>query len=106
MTNRAKKIWELGRLLSIDSCQQILVWALFAIFDFFGLKKGCDPTGTPISLGPQNPTKKLTHLVDLLGHLLSRQCACFSGFQAPGRTPVHQRLFKEFVTPRNAVSRM
>ena len=25
-----------------------------------------------MSLGPQNPTKKLTHLVDLLGHLLSR----------------------------------
>ena len=25
-----------------------------------------------MSLGPQNPTKKLTHWVDLLGHLLSR----------------------------------
>ena len=31
-----------------------------------------NPTGTPMSLGPQNPTKKLTHLVDLLGHLLSQ----------------------------------
>ena len=30
------------------------------------------PTGTPMSLGHQNQTKKLTHLVDLLGHLLSR----------------------------------
>ena len=29
-------------------------------------------TVTPMSLGPQNPTKNLTHLVDLLGHLLSR----------------------------------
>ena len=32
-------------------------WALFVIFDF---------------LGPQNPTKKLTHLVEILGNLFSR----------------------------------
>ena len=31
-----------------------------------------------IGLGPQNPTKKLTHLVDFLGHMLSRNC--FSKF--------------------------
>ena len=37
--------------------------ALFVIFDFWTLKRG---------VAPQNPTKKLTHLVDLLGHLLSR----------------------------------
>ena len=49
-------------------------WALIAIFDFLGPKKGCGPTNTHMGLGPQNPTKKLTHLVDLLGHLLSRKC--------------------------------
>ena len=38
---------------------------------FFGPGKGRGPTGTHMSLGPQNPTKKLTHWVDLLGHLLS-----------------------------------
>ena len=38
---------------------------------FMGPKEGRGPTGTPMSLGPHNPTKKLTHLVDLLGHLLS-----------------------------------
>ena len=31
---------ELGRLLSIDWFQQIPVWALFAIFDFWTLKRG------------------------------------------------------------------
>ena len=41
-------------------------WALFVIFDFWVLKKGVTPQG------PQNPTKTLTHLVDILGHLLSR----------------------------------
>ena len=39
-------------------------WALFTIFDFLG--------PTIRSLGPQNPTKKLTHSVELLGYLLSR----------------------------------
>ena len=43
-------------------------WALFVIFDFLGPDKWRGLTG----LGPQNPTKKLTHLVDLLDHLLSR----------------------------------
>ena len=33
-------------------------WALFAIFDILGLKKGRGPTGTPMGLGAQNPTKK------------------------------------------------
>ena len=32
----------------------------------------------------QNPTKKLTHLVDLLGHLLSRNCvSIFSDLGPP-----------------------
>ena len=49
------------------------VQALFAIFDLWTLKRGVAPQApTTMSLGPQNPTKKLTHLVDLLGHLLSR----------------------------------
>ena len=37
-----------------------------------GPKKGRGPTATPRGLGSQNPNKKLTHLVDLLGHPLSR----------------------------------
>ena len=44
-------------------------WALFVIIDFWALlgpTKGCCPTDTHMGLGPQNPTKKLTHLVDLL----------------------------------------
>ena len=36
-------------------------------------KKGRGPTDTHMGLGPRNPTKKLTHLVKLLGHLLSRK---------------------------------
>ena len=48
-------------------------YLLFSIFwALMGPKKGRGPTDTPRGLGPQNPTKKLTHLVDLLGHLLSR----------------------------------
>ena len=34
-------------------------------------KKGRCPTDTHMGLGPKNSTIKLTHLVDLLGHLLS-----------------------------------
>ena len=41
-------------------------WALFVIFDFLGPHKGRCPTGA------SKPTKKLTHLVEILGHLLSR----------------------------------
>ena len=39
-------------------------YLLFSIF--WVLTKGVAPQG------PQNPTKKLNHLVDILGHLLSR----------------------------------
>ena len=42
---------------------------------FLALKGGGGgswPRRAPQGLGTQNPTKKLTHLVDLLGHLLSR----------------------------------
>ena len=39
-------------------------YLLFSIF--WVLTKGVAPQG------PQNPTKKLTHLVEILGHLLSR----------------------------------
>ena len=39
-------------------------YLLFSIF--WVLTKGVAPQG------PQNPTKTLTHLVDILGHLLSR----------------------------------
>ena len=42
------------------------------LLGLFGHKKGRGPTGTHMSLGPQNPTKKLTVWVKLLGHLLSR----------------------------------
>ena len=59
---------------SID-CEKFWFSALLAFFDFLSLlgpKKGRGPTGIHMGLGPQNPTKKLTHLVDLLGHLLSR----------------------------------
>ena len=44
----------------------------FGYFRFLDPKKGRGPTGAPMSLGPQNSFKKVTHLVDLLGHLLSR----------------------------------
>ena len=37
-----------------------------------GPTKLCGPTGAPMSLGLQTPTKKLTHLIILLGHLFSR----------------------------------
>ena len=44
----------------------------YLLFSILGLKEGRGPTGTPISLGPQNSTKKLTQLVELLALLLSR----------------------------------
>ena len=45
----------------------------FSIFRALsGPKKGRGPTRAPMGLGPQNPSKKLTHMVDLLGHLLSQ----------------------------------
>ena len=47
-------------------------WPLFAILHFLGPKKGRGSTGTPLGLGSQNTIKKLPHLVDPLGHLLSR----------------------------------
>ena len=43
-------------------------WALL------GPNKGRGPTDTHMGLGHENPTKELTHLVDLEGHLLSRNC--------------------------------
>ena len=47
---------------------------IFAIFDFFG---------------PQNTTKKLTHLVHLLGHLLSRNhVSNFSDLGPPPPPPL------------------
>ena len=62
-------------------------WLRFFNFDFsaifrpylsVGPKKGQGPTDTHIGLGPLNPTKNLSHLVELLGHLLSRHY--FSNF--------------------------
>ena len=55
------------RLVSTNS-----VLGLICHFRFLDPKKGRGPTGTHLSLGPQNRTKKLTHLVELLSHLLSR----------------------------------
>ena len=53
-------------------------------FDFLGPKKWHGPTATPMGLGPPNPTKKLTHLVDLSGHLLSRiHVSSFLIFDSP-----------------------
>ena len=46
-------------------------WALITIFDILALlwpKIGRGPTDTHMGLGHQNSTKKLTQLVDLLGH--------------------------------------
>ena len=48
-------------------------------------KKGRGPTDTNMGLGPQNPNKKWTHLVDLLGHLLSRNFV--SNSSDPALTP-------------------
>ena len=49
-----------------------------------GPKKGRGPTITHMGLGPQNPTTKLTRLVDLLGDLLSRNCVSkFSDLRPP-----------------------
>ena len=47
------------------------LWAFIAIFDLLGPKKERAPTDIHIDMGPQNPTKTLTHL---LGQLLSRNC--------------------------------
>ena len=61
--------------------------ALFAIFDFLGPKKGRALTGTPMSLGSHNPTKKLTRLVNLLGHLLVLSPNHVSNFSDLGPPP-------------------
>ena len=45
---------------------------LYFLNSFLGPKIGRGSTGPPMSLGPQNLTKKLTLLVELLGHLLPR----------------------------------
>ena len=43
--------------------------ALIAIFNFWVLLGPEKGVATHIGLGPQTLTKKLTHLVDLMGHL-------------------------------------
>ena len=52
---------------------------------FLALKRGAAPQVPIMSLGPQNPTKKLTHWEDLLGHLLSRNNV--SNFSVLGTPP-------------------
>ena len=50
-------------------------WALIAVFNFLGpigAWKRRGPTDTHMGMGPRNATKKFTHLVDHLSHLLSR----------------------------------
>ena len=70
-------------------------WALFVIFDILGPNKGRGPTGNPMSLGPQNPTKTLTHLVNLLGHPLSRNhLSNFSDLGPPSPPLISKEVFK------------
>ena len=45
-----------------------------------------------MSLGPQNPTTTLTHLVDLLGHLLSRNHASNFSDLGPPPPPLKNRV--------------
>ena len=54
---------------------------------FWVLTKGVAPQG------PQNPTKKLTHLVDILGHLLSRNHV--SNFFDLGTPPLPKNIYLE-----------
>ena len=63
-------------------CLKSWFWALFVILDFLGPKEGRGPT---LSLDPQIPTKKLTHLVEFLGHPLSRNHV--SNFSDLGNPP-------------------
>ncbi len=71
MTNRAEFFYgDSGDYYLSIGVEKSKFWALFAIFDILGPDgAGRGPTDTPRSLRPQNPTKKLTHWVDLLGQL-------------------------------------
>ena len=56
----------------VNYYKEFRFFALIAIFYFLG---PVGPTDTLImGMGPQNSTKNLAHLVDLLDHLLSRNC--------------------------------
>ena len=71
--------------LSIDWFQQIPVWALFAIFDFWTLKRGEAPiTGTSMSLGPLKPDQKVDPLG---GHFISKSCFQLIGPWTPPPPP-------------------
>ena len=74
-----QSFWLLKRLLSIDLLQTILVLGLDCHFRFFGR------TDTHMDPGPQTLTKKLAHLVDLLGQLLTQNCV--SNFSDHGPPP-------------------
>ena len=65
-------------------------WALFAIFQFLDPKKG----------RPQNPTKKLIHLVHLLGHLLSRNHVSNFSDLGPPPPPPPPPLKSKLITLR------
>ena len=62
---------KLKRLLSIDWYWEILILMLFWKYLIFGGKMGVAATVAPKGLGPQDPTKKLAHWVDLLGKPLT-----------------------------------
>ena len=67
LANRAKILYvNSGDYHLSIGIEKYRFWALFVIFDFWVLTKGVAPQV------PQKPTKKLTHLVEILVHLLSR----------------------------------
>ena len=73
--NRAEKFYgNSGDYYLSISFKEFWFWAFKLSFLIFlgpvGALKGRGPTDTHMGLGPQNPNKKLAHLVDPFGHLL------------------------------------
>ena len=80
-----------GTLFFIHYFSFIIFWALC------GPKNGRGPTHAHIGLGSQNPTKKLTHGVDLLGQLLSRNhVSDFLGTTPSPLPPINDGVWKSF----------
>ena len=65
----------------------LVFWNLFVYLHLCG----------PMSLGPQNRTKKLTHLVDLLGHLLSRNHVYNFSDLGPPPPPLNISYFDKII---------
>ena len=57
-------------------------------------KMGVDATLAPKALGPQDPTKKWAHWVDLLGRSTVISKTCFYNFRA--RTPPPYQVYNQY----------